>query len=203
MRSPRILLITDAAFADDAVLRAIETVGEVAPPGTFAVQLRDRAKTGEERAAWARLLRERTRARHAALVVNGDLGLARAVGADGVHFGAHATQESIAAAAGFWRSVAAHTDDDVAAARQARVDAVLVSPVFESPGKGPPRGVAALERAVTIADGQLAVIALGGVGASEARACFDAGAHGVAAIRALLCAVDPASAARAMLDAAR
>ncbi len=165
------------------------------------MQLRDRTRGREDRAAWARRLREVTLSLRVPLIVNGDVALAREVGADGVHFGGDATPVDVAAAAGLWRSVAAHCDEDVVQARAAEVDAALVSPIFASSGKGAPRGVVALARAARIAEGKLAVVALGGVGTAEARACFEAGADGVAVIRALLCAARPGEVARGLCEA--
>jgi thiamine-phosphate pyrophosphorylase len=201
VRTPRVLLITDDAYADDVVLRAIEAVGRVAEAGAFGVQLRDKTRTPADRAAWARRLRAWTGARGASLVINGDAALAREVGADGVHYPAATTAAGLEEGAGLWRSVAAHRDDDVVRARDAKLDAVLVSPIFDTPGKGPARGVAAIARAVTLARGELEVIALGGIGALEAPACFAAGARGVAMIRGLLASGAPESVARAALDA--
>jgi thiamine-phosphate pyrophosphorylase len=190
MQTPRVLLITDAAYPDETVLRVIEAAGRALPTGSFAVQLRDKARAG--RADWARRVREATRAIGVAMVVNGDVKLARDVAADGVHFAGDAVVE---AADGLWRSVAAHRDEDVVKARAQGVDAVLVSPIFTTPGKAAARGVAALERAVALAEGKLRVIALGGVGVREAAACFAAGAVGVAVIRALLGAEEPGAVA--------
>jgi thiamine-phosphate pyrophosphorylase len=196
VRTPRVLLITDVAFSDDTVLGAIDAAARALPRGDFAVQLRDRTRSREDRAAWARRLRGVTRTLDVALIVNGDVGLAREVDADGIHFGVDATLDDVEAAAAMWRSFAAHRDEDVARARVAGVDAALVSPIFASPGKGAPRGTAALARAVRVAGERVAVIALGGVGEAEARACFEAGAVGVAVIRALLCATLPGEVAR-------
>lgn len=196
MRTPRVLLITDPRFADEVVLRAIDAAGRALPSGDFAVQLRDKARP--DRAGWASQLREVTLALGVPLIVNGDVALARAVRADGVHFGGAATDDEVASGERLWRSVAAHADDDVARACARGVDAVLVSPIFASPGKGEPRGVAALRSAADIARARLAVLALGGVGEREVDACRDAGADGIAVIRALLDAPDGAVVAAQM-----
>ncbi len=198
MRTPRVLLITDEGYGADRVIRAIGALGRSLPPGSFAVQLREKAKARDARREWARELRRATRAVSAGFVVNGDVPLAREVSADGVHFGAGATPQSLDAASGLWRSTVAHVDADVVRSRGARIDAVLVSPIFASPGKGPPRGLGAIERAVELAGGLIDVIALGGVGVDEAPRCFAAGAVGVAMIRAILGADDPAVVARAL-----
>ncbi|MBX3211781.1 MAG: thiamine phosphate synthase [Labilithrix sp.] len=153
------------------------------------------------------------------------LDIAADAGADGAHVPCLAdriagARERLGAAA--WISTPAHTDDGVRVARSAGATMVLVSPIFASPGKGAPRGVDALTRAracasagVTVAFAgaltaspagaataapadALVVLALGGVDASRVAACADAGAHGVAVIRALLDAEDAASTARAL-----
>lgn len=82
-----------------------------------------------------------------------------------------------------WISGAAHDDAEVDAALDARFDLVLVSPVFGVPGKGTPRGTAAIARAKARAPG-LFVVALGGVDRTRARECFLAGADAVAVMRA-------------------
>lgn len=87
-------------------------------------------------------------------------------------------------------TTAAHDDDGVRAASEAFASAALVSPIFATPDKGASRGVAALASARAIVDAarrprRLLVYALGGVTAANAAACAEAGADGVAAIRAL------------------
>jgi len=197
MRTPRVLLITDAAYSDETMVAVIEATARALPEGAFAVQLREKARG--DRAAWARRLREVTRGLGVGLVVNGDVRLAREVGAEGVHFGAEATARAVAEGEGMWRSMAAHRDEDVTEARRRDVDAVLVSPIFATPGKGDPRGLGALTRARELAGGGVTVIALGGIGVQEAGACREAGADAVAVIRALLGAGDVAGAARGLL----
>jgi thiamine-phosphate pyrophosphorylase len=139
--------------------------------------------------------------------VHSDASLALAVNADGLHLGsdfggegARGLVEARRALPNVWISVAAHTDEDVERAAAGRADAVLVSPIYDSPGKGPPRGAAAIVSARALGPG-LAIYALGGVEARRARACRDAGATGVAVIRALLAATDPVAVALA-IDAA-
>jgi len=201
--APRVLLVTDSRYADAQTLRVVREVGDALPRGAFGVQLRDNARSRDLVRGLAERLRVVTRVSGALFVVNGDVALAVDVGADGVHLGGGAPAFAVARDAfpNGWVSVAAHSDADVVRALDDRADAVLVSPIFETPGKGPPRGLHALERAAALADPhRLAVYALGGVDASRASACLAAGAHGVAVIRALLDATDPGAAARAILD---
>lgn len=167
-----------------------------------AVQLRDPELSGGALYALGARLREATAAVGASLVVNDRLDLALLLGADGVHLGRRSVSIADARAllgAPTFVSVACHDLDDVARAAEAGADAVVLSPIFATPGKGPPLGLDALRaaRRLLAAGGEgAALIALGGVDAGSAAACLDAGADGVAAIRADLGAALPALLAR-------
>ena len=133
--------------------------------------------------------------------------VAAEVGAVGVHLGIGArgvTARDVRAALGAdaFVSAPAHDDEDVGLARASRVDAVFVSPIFASPGKAAPRGVGALARARSLAGDAIAVYALGGVEVRVGcvRSCCEAGADGVAVVRALYTSDDPARDARALHD---
>ena len=88
------------------------------------------------------------------------------------------------------------------AAEQATADYVIFGPVYDTPAKrpfGPPQGLAALTRAAR--EARLPVVAIGGVTPERVRELRAAGASGVAGIRALLGADDPARATEAFLRA--
>jgi thiamine-phosphate pyrophosphorylase len=207
---PRIILITDPVYGDDGIVRCVETVARSLPAGALAVQLRDKHRPLVSLRVFASRLRLVTRAVGASLVINGDPRLARDVGADGVHLGRDAGTVAEARAvcgAGAWVSVSAHSDSAVRRALSHGADAALVSPVFPS---RPPsvyavekegRGLEALRSARVVAETRVLIYALGGVEADNTRACVDAGADGVAVVRALLASPDPGRAARAMHDA--
>lgn len=202
MRGPRLIIVTDPAYADDAILRAIEAASSVVPPGVIGVQLRDKARNVVALRVFASRLRVLTRAKGAWLLINGDAKLAKDVGADGVHLGGGAIsiEEARRICGGkSWISIAAHSDAAVRAAAREGADAVLVSPIFAKR----PRGVEAIEKAHGIAKTKLAVYALGGVTPTNAGACVAAGADGVAVIRAILASTDPASTTRAFAEAMR
>ncbi len=146
------------------------------------------------------------------VVLNGPAWMARRVGARGVHLASRATSGATLAAriaevrtvwAGergdqgerngegdgeAWISVACHSVEEVAEARELGAAAVVFGPVFEKPARGamveglPGVGLAAL-RAACEAAGEVPVFALGGVVAETAAACAGAGAGGVAGIR--------------------
>lgn len=225
MRGPKLILVTDPAYPDDAILSTIAEVAAVLPAGALGVQLRDKVRPVIELRVFASRLRVLTRQRDAWLVINGDAQLAKDVGADGVHLGGGAMSIAEArriAGSSTWISIAAHSDDAVRAAVSQGADAALVSPIFPTRAAMPrsetrvrvregaagareraklPRGVAALTSARAIARDRIALYALGGISPENARACMDAGADGIAVIRALLASSFPEEDARAFLEA--
>ncbi len=206
---PRVVLVTDPAFADEVIVRCVERAARAMPPGTLCVQLRDKRRGPASLRLFAATLRAVTAREGAWLVVNGDPRIARDAGADGVHLGGGAGPVAGARAVlgRGWVSVAAHSDADVARAAADGADAVLVSPIFAtrppSPGapEKAPRGLWALRSARAVAGRRLALYALGGVTVERAPASVAAGADGVAVLRALLASDDPGRLARALHDA--
>lgn len=120
------------------------------------------------------------------LLVNSRADVALAAGADGVHL----PFESLPLARlrnrwpdGFIAGVSCHSQQEVAEAVAAAADYVVVGPVFPTPSKpgAAPLGLAAL--ASICRSRRVPVLALGGVDLSNARACLEAGAAGIAGIR--------------------
>jgi thiamine-phosphate pyrophosphorylase len=205
----RIILVTDPAFGDDGIEKCVRLVAGALPPGALCVQLRDKVRHLVSLRLFALRLRSVTRASGASLVINGNARLARDVGADGVHLGegvGSVAEVRATCGIGVWVSVAAHSDDAVRLALASGADAVLVSPVFptQPPSPNTPwkraRGVGALRSARTIAGNRMAVYALGGVTAERALGCVQAGAFGIAVVRALLGSAKPDRVARALHD---
>ena len=191
MESPRVVQITCAAALPEATLFArLASASRLAPERRrrFAVQLRDPGLAGRALADLGARLRAATRAAGASLIINDRLDLALALAADGVHLGRRSVQVADARAllgADAWISVACHSVDDVIRAATEGADAVTLSPIFASPGKATPVGVAALRAArEALGARPIALYALGGVDLATAPSCFAAGADGVASIRA-------------------
>jgi thiamine-phosphate pyrophosphorylase len=109
------------------------------------------------------------------ILVNSRADVALATGADGVHLPADAPCESIP---GLLVARSCHTLEEV---KKARADFITFGPVFESPGKGKPLGLAALKSACQVA--RKPVFALGGINWENAAECIAAGSAGIAGIR--------------------
>jgi thiamine-phosphate pyrophosphorylase len=136
------------------------------------------------------------------LSVSADVELAAAIDAAGVHLQAASqvapARERLGDAV---IGVSAHSLADVAAAAAAGADYVTLSPIFiteSKPGYGPALGTEALRTAATHG---IPVLALAGVTAATAGACFAAGASGVAVMGEVMRADDPARVVRDIVTA--
>ena len=177
-----------------AVVSDLETARAAVEGGATVVQLRVKAPT-EQVVEAGRGFRELP----ATFVVNDDVEAALELGADGVHLGREDEGAERALAAALLVGVSAASVAEARAGEVGGAFYVGAGPVWATPTKpdaDPPiglQGLAEICRAVSVP-----VIAIGGVDSSNAAACIQAGAAGVAVVRA---ATD-AAAVRAAIDAA-
>lgn len=168
---------------------SVEAALRVLPRGSAAVQLRQ-ALPARELLSRARELREICSKYQSPLLVNDRADVALAAGADGVHLPARGFTAGEARALGVALvGESIHSPEEAA---RSQADFCVFGPVFDTPGKTA-QGLEPLARAARATPRP--VLALGGVDASNARRCVEAGAAGVACIRAALQAADPAAAA--------
>jgi thiamine-phosphate diphosphorylase len=195
---PRLHAITDERIARrpdlDRFVADLALVGD-----GLAIHARGHSLSGLEHYTLAVRLTARPPVR---LFINDRLDVALAARAAGVQLGG----ESLAPAdarrldADWWVGRSVHSLDAARSARAEGADYLLAGPVFETashPGASP-MGVERLEEIVALG---CPVIAIGGVSRERAGALRQAGVYGVAAIRALWDAPDPAAAARHLLEA--
>lgn len=180
-------------------------VEELLQAGLGILQLRDKGQVAE-REALARELRERCHRYNALFVVNDDVALAQASGADGVHLGpddmpAYQAREILGDRAIIGVSAGVH--ERLAPEVIASADYVGVGAIFDASGSkvdaNHERGPAVLRQARS-AIGELPLVAIGGIDVENAAPCFAAGADGVAMIRG---AFDPAIGAQALMTRLR
>jgi thiamine-phosphate diphosphorylase len=201
-----VYLVTDPD-APGGVVEVTRRALEAAPHGRVAVQLRAKDRTADERERLGTELRAVTSAFGAPLLVNGDPSLARRIGADGVHLPERSitvVEARATAGEGAIVSVSCHDLAGVRAAACEGASFAVLGPFAETPHKGAPLGADAFGRIARA--GGLPVLALGGIDAANASLAVRAGAAGVAVIRAVYHAKDPAGAVRALvasLDTAR
>jgi len=197
---PRLHAVTDdRVVADPGLLERAGAMAAAAGP-RLAVHLRARTPGGAERLALALQLRERLAAHGSWLVVNDRVDVARAAGAAAVALGRTglAARDARRVAPGMPVARSVHDAAEARAAEGEGADFLVAGAVFATashPG-APPAGTALVAAA---AMGGLQVVAIGGITPANAAAAMREGAWGVAAIRALWDAADPAAAARAFL----
>jgi thiamine-phosphate pyrophosphorylase len=155
------------------------------------VQLREKDLPSNELTSLGRRLRDVTKGR-ATLLVNGDVGVAREVRAEGVHF----PQERIPlipTAAGLIAGASVHDAPSALEAERLGAAFVIFGPVYDTPSKrpyGPPQGLDALAKIASAV--RLPVLAIGGITPGRVADVRRAGAAGVGVISALLAADAPA-----------
>lgn len=200
-----VYLVTDAPERYRRGL--LDEVAAALAGGVTVVQYRATTGGRDERLATARALRDLTRERAVPLLINNDVDLALAVGADGAHVG----QRDLAPAEARRRlgpgrvlGLSVTSLAEFAAVDFSLVEYLGAGPVFATGSKddaAPPTGLEAL--AEIVARSPKPVVAIGGITLERAPAVFATGVAGVAVIAALSQAESPAQAARALRAAQR
>lgn len=196
-----LMVITDPRCGEGREL--LDVVRAALQGGAPCIQLRAKTETAREMVELARALREATRAAGALLVVNDRVDVALAAGADGAHVGDDDLPVPAArriVPPGFLLGRSTETPEQAVQARRDGADYVGVGPVYETASKddaGPSVGLARVA-AVTQAAG-IPAVGIGGIDAVNAAEVVRAGAAGVAVIRAVMQAPDPAEAVRELL----
>jgi thiamine-phosphate pyrophosphorylase len=174
-----------------AIVSDLETARAAVEGGATVVQLRLKGAPTEVVVERGRPFRELG----ATFVVNDDVDAALELEADGVHLGRTDAGAERAVAAGLVLGLSASSVRQAAVAEFQGASYVGAGPVWSTPSKedaDPPIGLDGL--GLICAAVSIPVVAIGGIDATNARACVEAGAAGVAVIRA-------AGAARALLEA--
>jgi len=116
-------------------------------------------------------------------MLHGDVDLAFTLGAYGVHLTSLQFDEiKKAKAVGLFTVVSCHSEKEMLKAEKLGADAVTFSPIFSTPNKGEPKGLAELQRMVDKIN--IPIIALGGITTKkEVKAVESTGCYGFASIR--------------------
>jgi thiamine-phosphate pyrophosphorylase len=177
-----------------------DSIRHAAAAGASWIQIREKDLDARSLVEFARFAVAETRAAGARVLVNDRLDVALVANAAGVHFG----EESLPLEAAIeWRrssgrldfliGVSCHSLESARAAWRGGADYVFFGPVFATPSKagfGAPQGIERLRE--VCASMEIPVLAIGGVNLENARACLEAGAAGIAAIRLFQDASDSA-----------
>jgi thiamine-phosphate diphosphorylase len=205
LETPILMLVTDPSIPD-----LLDRLESAIAGGVRLIQYRDKSATTEQRIRWVGEFRRRCS--NALVLMNDDLQAVIGSEADGLHMSAGYQCDPEAAhreCSGRLLGRSIHGHGEALIERNAwSPDYLVFGTVYSSrshPG-GPASGLATL-KAVT--DGVrsnakgLPVIAIGGIDETNAADCIRAGASGVAVVRSILMASDPATAAASILKAMR
>ncbi len=211
----RLYLVTDrrAVRSGDLISAcesALTVAREAAPPGTVALQLREKDLSARELYELALRLRPICSRAGAPLLVNDRVDVAIAADADGVHLPADSIGVSMARkllGPNRLIGVSTHSPPDVAGAAREGADFAVFGPVFDpvsKPAAGSAWGASGLRAACGA--GAIPVFALGGITPDRTRELLAspysaARPAGVASIGAIFGADSPALATAAMLSA--
>ncbi len=202
MMGSRVYLVTDRALA--AGRREEEIVDAALAAGVGAVQLRLKQISGRDAYETARTLVSRCRRAGAPLFINDDVGLALAVGADGVHIG----QDDMPATAvrrlltpSMLLGVTAARPDLAQQAQRDGADYVGVGAMFPTTTKGNTvaTGLAGIREVRAVVD--VPIVAIGGISIGNVGVVMEAGADVVAIVRAIVAAADPRAASEELVRA--
>ncbi len=152
--------------------------------GVSAIQLRERVLNARLLTALTESVVALARGSDTKVFVNDRADIAAAAAADGVHLRTNSMSCAVVRRTfpSLLIGISTHAESEVRDAMQQGADFVVFGPVFESPGKGEPVGLAELAR-VAEAVRPFPVLALGGVDIENYRGALLAGAAGFAAIR--------------------
>jgi thiamine-phosphate pyrophosphorylase len=168
-----------------AIVDDLETARRAVDGGASVIQLRLKGAATEEVIELGAPFRLLCAEFEVTFVVNDDVQAALALLADGVHLGRDDEGSELALEAGLMLGRSATSPAEAKEGELAGAGYIGAGPVWATPSKpdaAPPIGLDGLH-AISEAVG-IPVIAIGGIDPTNARECIDAGAFGVAVVRA-------------------
>ena len=189
----RLYVVTDRHEAGGRDLEAI--VAAAAQGGAGAIQLREKDLSARDLYALGARLQGALAPYGVPLLINDRLDVALALDAAGVHLAGHSLPTAAARrvlGAGKLLGVSTHSVEEARCAAEDGADFIVFGPVFTTPSKvayGPPQGLQHLRTVVRAV--HIPVIAIGGIDHTNLPQVVQAGAYGVAMIRAVLAAPNP------------
>jgi len=202
VRQWRLYVITDATLSARGHL---EVTKQAIAGGADAIQFREKHMSAMEMFRIGQSLRKHTRDAGVDFIVNDRLDLALALEADGVHLGQEDLPISVAREILGPEKIiggSARTPEEASVIEDKGADYVGVGPVFEARDVKPdtiaPQGIDLIQKVCERVS--IPVIAIGGIHRENARAVTQAGAGGIAVIRAVVTAPDIQKAARELKE---
>jgi thiamine-phosphate pyrophosphorylase len=198
---PPLLLVTDRKQAGRPLP---DIVAAALTGGCRWISLRERDLGQDEQVALIESLLPIVHRFGARFTLHGDARVAQRCGLDGVHLSANGDAPAARRLLGPDKLVgqSIHGVAEAAALDPSVVDYAIAGPFHETqskPGYGPALGGAGLAKIVSAA--RVAVVAIGGIGATNIRDAMGAGAAGIAVMGGVMRAADPAEEVSALIGA--
>jgi thiamine-phosphate pyrophosphorylase len=183
-----------SALADAATLRLEslrDSIRRAVAAGIGWIQIREKDLDARALVDLARFAVSEARQKDALVMVNDRLDAALAADASGIHIGENSLPVELlnewrrsSQRADFRIGVSCHSLESARSAEKSGADYVFFGPVFVTPSKAAFGAAQGIERLHEVcAAVSIPVLAIGGINPGNARACLDAGAAGIAAIR--------------------
>jgi 8-oxo-dGTP diphosphatase len=153
--------------------------------GLKLVQLRENRLPEQQRKTFAAAAVARCRNAGARVLINADIALAEATGADGVHLPTHPLMSLHARPGLPLVAASCHTRDELEQAAHLGIDFAVLGPVKPTASHPGAAGIGWEAFAEIVAGLPLPVYAIGGLARTDLSAAQSAGGQGIAAIRAL------------------
>lgn len=198
------LVLDPSALPEGA--RLLDVASAAIDGGVTVIQLRDKQSGVRELIARSRSLAELCDTRDVCFIVNDRVDVALASGAHGVHLGPEdmRVEDARRVAPGLIIGGSAGDPTSARALVEQGVDYLGVGAIYDASASkanaSAPRSPAVISNVREVV-AELPLVGIGGIDASNARAVIDAGADGVAVIRAIAASDDPEAAARALKSA--
>ena len=162
----------------------MEKIERALAGGLRLLQIREPQLAVEQREAFAREATRLAHAHGARVLVNGDIALARHVGADGVHLPCAQLMQLAERPELPLVAASCHNAPELARAAALELDFAVLGPVRETLSHPGVVGLGWERMAYLLENTPLPVFALGGLRREDLQTAQQAGAHGIAAIRA-------------------
>jgi thiamine-phosphate pyrophosphorylase len=180
------------------IVENAKTARAAAEGGATVIQLRLKGVPTLEVVERGRPVAEVARGAGLTFVVNDDVEAALVLNADGVHLGRADEGKELARAAGLMLGISATSVYEAIAGAEQGAGYIGAGPIWVTPTKPDAASPIGLDGLAAICEAvKVPVVAIGGIDASNARDCLNAGAKGVAVVRAS----SDARSVRAAIDA--
>jgi thiamine-phosphate pyrophosphorylase len=167
------------------IVEDAEIARTAAEGGATVIQLRLKDAPTLEVVERGRPVAEVAREAGVTFVVNDDVEAALALNADGVHLGRADEGKELARAAGLMLGISATSVYEAIAGVEQGATYIGAGPIWATPTKPDASSPVGLDGLAAICEAvNVPVVAIGGIDASNARECMNAGAKGVAVVRA-------------------